>query len=488
MNEKIKKVEKIIAKHDELFFVLVFLLMISGYALDIETVVGDEVWNFQHIYKMYNGYKIYIDANVITTPLFHIIGVVFFKLLGANFLIFRVYNIFICLMMFLGVYKIFKTLNIGKRKSWLYTTFIFIVENKIINTCANYNTLAITFCLYGILIILNKNKLKNYILLESIFITLIILTKQNIGAFYCTGYVIYTCLTKKEIKNTLKIVGITGVFLTIFVFILYFNRILEGFISYVILGLKEFSSRNIYVDVGYVLYMVFFTLVNSLALIFLKYKHKCKNGEQQKNIKILASFSFILILISYPIFNEAHIEYGILIEYILFLYIVNIIFSNVRIKREIIEDFILIVMSIYSINSIRYIINYNKSIIDDEFDVNSIYFGTLFSEEDKNKIRKVTKFIQDSDKDVIDISSDAAIYMLPLKKNNGVFDLLLLGNLGKDGEEGIVNKIEKMENKIILVPKEKSSWQNSDSVIEFVKNNFEYIGKIEDLFIYETVE
>lgn len=300
------------------------------------------------------------------------------------------------------------------------------------------------------------------------------------------GYVIYTCLNKKEIKNTLKIIGITGIFLTIFVLILYFNKVLEGFISYAILGLKEFSSRNRYVDIGYVLYMVFFTLFNSLALVFFKYKNKCKNEEQQKNIRIFASFSFVLILISYPIFNGAHIEYGILIEYILFLYIINIIFQNIRIKRENINVFILIVMSVYSINSIRYIINYNKDIIENEFDGNSVYFGTLFSEEDKNKIRKVTKFIQDSDKDVIDISSDAAIYMLPLKKNNGVFDLLLLGNLGKDGEKGIVNKIEKMENKIILVPREKNSWQDSDSVIDFVKNNFEYIGEIEDLLIYET--
>ena len=214
--------------------------------------------------------------------------------------------------------------------------------------------------------------------------------------------------------------------------------------------------------------------------------NKCKNEEQQKNIRILASFSFVLILISYPIFNRAHIRKGILIEYILFLYIINIIFPNIKIKKEIINVFILIAVSIYSINSIRYIINYNKDIIENEFDGNSVYFGTLFSEEYKNKIRKVTKFIQDSDKDVIDISSDAAIYMLPLKKNNGVFDLLLLGNLGKDGEKGIVNKIEKMENKIILVPREKNSWQDSDSVIDFVKNNFEYIGEIEDLLIYGT--
>lgn len=486
MKEKMKKVERIIAKYDELFFILVFLLMISGYALDVETIAGDEIWNFQHIYKMYNGYKIYVDANVITTPMFHIIGVAFFKLFGANFLIFRIYNIFLCLMLFFGVYKIFKALNIGKRKASLYTLIIFIFEYKIINTCANYNTLAVAFCLYAILVIIKKDKFKNYVLLESILITLIILTKQNIGIFYCLGYIIYTCLTKKEIKNTLKIIGITGIFLVIFVLILYFNKVLEGFISYAILGLKEFSGRNRCADVVYVLYMVIFTLFNSFILFFLKYKNKYKNESQQENVKILAIFSFVLLLISYPIFNRAHIRKGILIEYMLFFYMMNIILSNISIKKVIINAFILTILGIFSINSIRYIVDYNKSILRDKFDENSVYFGTLFSEEDKDKIRKVTEFIQNSDKDVIDISSDAAIYMLPLKKNNGVFDLLLLGNLGKDGEKGIVDKIEKMENKIILVGKEKYLWQDSDMVIDFVKNNFKYVGEIEDLLIYET--
>ncbi len=486
MKEKMKKVKKIIAKHDELFFILMFLLMISGYALNVETIAGDEIWNFQHIYKMYNGYKIYVDANVITTPMFHIIGVVFFKLFGANFLIFKIYNIFLCLMLFFGVYKIFKALNIGKRKALLYTVVIFIFEHKIITTCANYNTLAVVFCLYAILVIIKKEKLKNYVLLESILITLIILTKQNIGIFYCLGYVIYTCLTKKEIKNTLKIGGTTGIFLTIFILILYFNKVLEGFISYAILGLKEFSGRNRYADVGYVLYMVFFTLLNSLLLLFLKYKNKYKNEKQQKNVKILVIFSFVLLFISYPIFNRAHIRIGILTEYILFFYMMDIILSNISIKKVIINVVILMIFGIFSINSIKYMLDYNKYILRDEFDENSVYFGTLFSEEDKNKIRKVTKFIRNSNKDVIDISSDAAIYMLPLKKNNGVFDLLLLGNLGKDGENGIVDKIEKMEDKIILVQKENYSWQDSDMVVDFVKNNFEYVGEIEDLLIYET--
>ena len=49
----------------------------------IKTVPTDEMWNFQNIYKMYNGYKIYIDANVVTTPIFHFIGMIIFKLLNC---------------------------------------------------------------------------------------------------------------------------------------------------------------------------------------------------------------------------------------------------------------------------------------------------------------------------------------------------------------------------------------------------------------------
>ena len=52
----------------------------------------DELWNFSNCYKMFEGYKIYRDLNVIITPLFFYTAQVFFKLFGATILSFKIYN------------------------------------------------------------------------------------------------------------------------------------------------------------------------------------------------------------------------------------------------------------------------------------------------------------------------------------------------------------------------------------------------------------
>lgn len=94
--------------------------------------------------------------------------------------------------------------------------------------------------------------------------------------------------------------------------------------------------------------------------------------------------------------------------------------------------------------------------------------------------------MQSCDNEVVCISTDAGLYMIPLKQNNKEFDMLLLGNLGKDGEKGVIEKLKGFKGKkIILMNKEKNSWQESDKIIEFVKNNFTKIGEIEDILIYE---
>lgn len=94
--------------------------------------------------------------------------------------------------------------------------------------------------------------------------------------------------------------------------------------------------------------------------------------------------------------------------------------------------------------------------------------------------------MQNCDKEVVCISTNAGLYMIPLKQNNKEFDMLLLGNLGKDGENGVIEKLKEFKGKkIILMNKEKKSWQESDKIIEFVKNNFTNIGEIDDILIYK---
>ena len=244
-----EKIKKIINKHYDMFVFFVITIIITGTALNCKTDMCDELWNFQNIYKMYNGYKIYIDANVITTPLFHFIGLVLFKVLGANFLIFKIYNSIVNILLFWAIYKILKLLKIPLKLSSFLTIFIFILEITSVRAMANYNTLALMFCLYGVIIIINKDKLtfNRFTILQSIFIFLIFITKQNIGAFYYIGFLIWNCIfvDKKE-KNKIffTILLYIIIYSLLFIWILYVKGLLFGFIDYAILGIKEFAIKN----------------------------------------------------------------------------------------------------------------------------------------------------------------------------------------------------------------------------------------------------
>ena len=490
MKENLIKVKKFVEKHDEIFVTILIFIMSLGYSLYVKTCVGDEVWNFQNVYKIYNGYKIYVDANVITTPIFHFIGDLVFKIFGANFFVFRMYSLVIYTVFFVGIYKLFKCLKIDNKNAFFLLIIFFALQYDLVISSANYNSFAIMLLVFAVLVVINRENIKHYVLIESILITLIFLIKQNIGVYYLIGLILYTILNKKELKNTIKIIGITGIFGIIFVLILYFNNLLDGFISYAILGIKEFSKEN--KSVGYfAIYATFIAIINGLLLIYTNSNDKFKKRKERKNINNIACFAYPLLGMTYPIFNISHIKFALSIQYVLLFYILYLLVKGSKIEKNKIKKYIIFILEIfiigyYSISSITYTIKYFRIILNDEYNYNEPYFGTIFNDETKEKIKDITEYMQSCDNEVVCISTDAGLYMIPLKQNNKEFDMLLLGNLGKDGEKGVIEKIKGFKGmKIILMNKEKNSWQESDKIIEFVKNNFTKIGEIEDILIYE---
>ena len=320
MKENLIKVKKFVEKHDEIFVTILIFIMSLGYSLYIKTLAGDELWNFQNVYKIYNGYKIYVDANVITTPIFHFIGALVFKIFGANFFVFRMYGLVIYTIFFVGIYKLFKCLKIDKKNAFFLLIIFFALQYDLVISSANYNSFAIMLLVFAVLVVINRENIKHYVLIESILITLIFLTKQNIGVFYLIGLILYTILNKKELKNTIKIIGITGIFGILFVLILYFNNLLEGFISYAILGIKEFDKENKSVDL-FMIFAIIVTTLNGLLLISINSNDKFKKKEERKNINNIACFAYPLLGMTYPIFNISHVKFALSIQYVLLFYI-----------------------------------------------------------------------------------------------------------------------------------------------------------------------
>ena len=92
----------------------------------------DELWNFANAYKMFEGYTIYKELNVIVTPLFFYIAQLFFKIFGATLLSFRIYNFVISSILIILIYKILGTLKIVRRRAIFYTLLIgFLISSLI---------------------------------------------------------------------------------------------------------------------------------------------------------------------------------------------------------------------------------------------------------------------------------------------------------------------------------------------------------------------
>ena len=86
------------------------------------------------------------------------------------------------------------------------------------------------------------------------------------------------------------------------------------------------------------------------------------------------------------------------------------------------------------------------------------------------------------------LDAEAAIYMIPIDKYNKDYDMFLKGNIGKDGEQGQIEKIkQKNDNEIILVRKSnlKTNWQTPKEVVKYVRENLEKIGEINIFEIYK---
>ena len=76
--------------------------------------------------------------------------------------------------------------------------------------------------------------------------------------------------------------------------------------------------------------------------------------------------------------------------------------------------------------------------------------------------------------------------MIPLKESNGEMDLPFKGNLGKQGETGLINEIKNLKNTEILIKKDENdmNWQESKQTRQYIINHLSCIGEIEDFLIY----
>lgn len=496
-----RMIEKI--KNSE--YILIFLiisLILSIYLFNVPLNANDELWNFSNIYKMTNGFKIYQDLNVIVTPLFFYIGNFLFKILGDNYLIYRIYNrylINVCL--FLMIYKIFRKMEIKKLNAIVYTTFsvLFIIS---VTAIGEYGILAIAIALIGIQIeiIKSKGQLFNGIL-QGICVFLVFMAKQNIGIFYLLGILVYKIIQNNKWRTKLKeVVGMVVTFLLgISVFAIYLKNIgsLEAFLNYTIGGIGEFAKQNLVYNFWNILPLAVEMCIDILFIVLtFNEKIKWKNEKVKNNIRLLGTISFFMVWQAYPIVNISHVISGSIVFIIFFMYLLETMILKELLEgktaQRIQKGILILVSMIMAILSITHNVLYVRQIGSSNyyFRKDSPYYGALASKETIDEINLICAYIQSQNENHIEvkvISYYANLYMNVLGKNNGDMDLPFYGNLGKGGENGMIQKIEELKDtKILILTQEDTIYQESKKVTDYIRNHLLKEGEIGRFSIYQS--
>lgn len=105
-----------------------------------------------------------------------------------------------------------------------------------------------------------------------------------------------------------------------------------------------------------------------------------------------------------------------------------------------------------------------------------------------NRIKLVDEYIlkeKDNGKSIYILDSEAALYFIPLDIYNKDYDMFQKGNLGKDGEDGIIDRIRKEENAIYLLKETNINWQHPQKVHEYITENLKKIDEVSYFDVYE---
>ena len=278
---------------------------------------------------------------------------------------------------------------------------------------------------------------------------------------------------------------------------------LIDFINYAILGIKTFSNKIAYtgllqddnLEIRILAVLIPASIMLNAIILLIARILKRENNEF-KNILTILIYSVSIIIVMYPISDKIHFLIGSFIALIGLIYQIyllgKILYRKIRLAQKykvykittlLIQVSIFVGIAIYGINNLYNYIKVEKNKRIDHYKNIEISEGLI------ERIDEIDAYISEQEnngKKVYILDAEAAIYMIPLNKYNKDYDMFLKGNIGKDGEQGQIEKIQNRNDKelyLIRNSKLRSNWQTPLNVVNYVRNNLEKIGEIS---IYEV--
>lgn len=508
---------KKILKKEYLFFIYLFLFIFSFIIVKpIENL--DELWNYNMARAIYEGLIPYKDISMVITPLLSFINAGFLFLFGNNLVVMRILAALLCSSILYVTFKIFMLLIKEIKISVIFTFILGIL--MIEDFCIDYNFFSIFLILIILYLELKKNDNENKLLenlanaksniLIGILAGCVILTKQTIGAivsFIAVIYPMFWIRNKSDFKIFIKIAmqRVLGIIVPLILMLIYLlvTGALDDFISYTILGVFTFSNKIGYANLlkqDFVIKMLAIVVPISVVLMIL-YSILGKGKTINTNFKILTIYSLSPLIIVYPISDRIHFLIGSYIVIIAILYSLFLVarylldktdFKNKKFILNSVGIIVCMIMFVFTLTDIveNGIIYVQSDETEKNHEINH-YENLIINPYLLNRIKEIDEFITNQNgKKVYILDSEAAVYNIPLDIYYKDYDMFNLGNFGKDGVEGIINRIKEeaeSEECLYLVrnPSYNYNWQTPFDAIKYVQNNLEKTGEVSIYDIYE---
>ena len=475
----------------------------------------DEIWNYNTANAFAMGLIPYKQVSMITTPLLPMINSIFLKIVFNGIITYRVVMGIIFALIVLFIYLIIRELSSKKLLSYICAFFIgTLLINKFL---LDYNYLFLLIVLMIAFLEVrdlkkNENFNFNHNLCVGLLTGLAFLTKQTIGLLLIIVVIFEVFIYMKKIGFDLKLtkfikligVRIFGMMIPIAMFLIYLgvNEAFNDFINYAIKGVREFSNNVPYYrlfdsndKVVSIISRLFIIVYIPLFITFILESIKNKKLKDELiNIYVLAFCSIPVIAIIYPISDDFHLMAASVYALIIIAYLFILLLKKIDgfIKIDIFYKKLLLIGLLFIIILISFknlIIERNINVKENVLVPFKHYEGIYVPEYLSKRISDVTDKVRaysNSGRESIIVDAEAAIYDIVLNRYKKNYDMLLIGNIGENGVEKIINEIKDSHNVYYFVknPQYALNWQLPEDIVDYIRNNLKYHETVSVFDVY----
>ena len=417
--------------------IIFFVLLIYNFVINYFSISNNDlIWNYGFCYNFAKGMKLYSDFNMVITPLYPTIFGLILKIFGNNMIIFYLSN---AIMPTIISYIVYKNYN----KAFIPTLIILsFVSNP------NYNLLCMMF-LFILFYLEDKNK-NDYVI--GIVLGLVFLTKSSMGLLLLASLYYFKDF-KKVFKRFIGFLVPNIIFLIYF----YFNNSLYDYINYAFGSLISFATKNYRSSIGLIIFII---TILYLINVF------------RKNKDIIVLYIMLFQIMSYPIFNLIHILISL-------VPVIFYIFLNCNNKYYLkYNKYLSIILICPLLSSLL-----QYTMLDMKEGTNALKYKKIEAKYYNDAM--ILKNNLNSFNDVYFIMYEAYYNKLLLGLDINKYDLLLMGNMGYNGEDNVIKYFDSSKNgtKFVMF-KEYEGGQASLKIYNHIKDNYKLYKSFDKYDVY----